>query len=301
LPAASPEPVPYAAQRPPRSEFLDVRGLRYHVRRWGDPQAPALFMVHGWMDVSASFQFLVDCLRGDRQVLAPDWRGYGLTARPGADCYWFPDYVADLDRLLDRLVPNAPVDLVGHSMGGTVATLYAGVRPQRIRRLVNMEGFGLRRSAPEDAPQRYRDWLDGLAAGKRMRDYGSRQEVADRLMRNNPRLAPERALYLAQHWAAPGSPGRFEVLGDPAHKVANPILYRVEEVLAVWRQICAPVLLVTSGDTARSHRFIHTDEYRERLLAIRNLSRTEVADAGHMLHHDQPRQVAALIETFIDG
>jgi len=76
-------------------------------------------MLHGWMDVSASFQFVVDALRRSWRVLAPDWRGYGLTDRAQADCYWFPDYLADLDQLLDALLPDEPVALVGHSMGAT--------------------------------------------------------------------------------------------------------------------------------------------------------------------------------------
>ena len=100
-------------------------------------------MVHGWMDVAASYQFVVDAFAQDHYVIAPDWRGYGLTESPPTDNYWFPDYLADLDFLLDHYSPDAPVHLVGHSMGGNVAMLYAGSRPQRIRRLVNLEGFGM--------------------------------------------------------------------------------------------------------------------------------------------------------------
>ena len=59
------------------SEFIDVRGLRYHLRRWGSPDAPTLFLLHGWMDVGASFQFLVDALAGEWYAIAPDLRGYG--------------------------------------------------------------------------------------------------------------------------------------------------------------------------------------------------------------------------------
>jgi len=72
------------------SIFVDIRGLRYHCRIWGEADRPKLFMLHGWMDVSASFQFLVDALKTDWQVIAPDWRGYGLSAWGPADCYWFP-------------------------------------------------------------------------------------------------------------------------------------------------------------------------------------------------------------------
>ena len=99
-------PIPF---KPSRSEFLSLRGLRTHVRHWGSPDAPKLFMLHGWMDISASFQFVVDCLKRDWHVIAPDWRGFGLSERVQADCYWFPDYLGDLDALLDQLAPSESI------------------------------------------------------------------------------------------------------------------------------------------------------------------------------------------------
>lgn len=292
---------PYRPRRAARSSFVDARGLRHHVRRWGDPEAPPLVMVHGWMDVSASFQFVVDAFARERNVIAPDWRGFGLSARPQADAYWFPDYLGDLDALLDALAPGAAVDLVGHSMGGNVAMIYAGVRPQRVRRLVNLEGFGMRATEPSQAPGRLREWLDELKAPARMRDYASRDEVAERLAKTNPRLASDKARWLAEHWSAPGAAGRFELLGDPAHKRVNPYLYRVDEILASWREIAAPVLLVAAAESEHWRRLSDSGEYRERLRAVPKLERATVERAGHMLHHDQPERVAALIEGFVDA
>lgn len=91
---------------PSRSDFIEVRGKRTHVLHWGRDGAPKVFMVHGWMDVGASFQFVVDYLKGDWHVIAPDWRGFGLTERNGTDTYWFPDYVADLDAILRHYQPE---------------------------------------------------------------------------------------------------------------------------------------------------------------------------------------------------
>src|SRR5688500_13434350 len=101
------------------SHFHRIHGLEYHVRTWGEASAPKLFMLHGWMDVSASFQFVVDSLAREWHVVAPGWRGFGLTewARDG---YWFPDYYADLDALFDIYAGDSPVKLVGHSMGGNI-------------------------------------------------------------------------------------------------------------------------------------------------------------------------------------
>jgi pimeloyl-ACP methyl ester carboxylesterase len=293
---------PYRPRRAARSTFVEARGLRHHVRSWGDPSAPPVVMVHGWMDVSASFQFVVDCLARDRHVLAPDWRGFGLTAGPAqADCYWFPDYLGDLDAVLEALLPDRAVDLVGHSMGGNVATIYAGVRPARIRRLVNLEGFGMRATEASQAPDRLREWLDELRTPARMRDYASHEAVAQRLTQTNPRLPADKALWLAGHWSARNDAGRYALLGDAAHKLVNPYLYRVDEIVATWRRIEAPVLLVAASDRGDWHRFVETDEYRERLRAIPKLERATVEQAGHMLHHDQPERVASLIEEFFDA
>src|SRR3954465_14543127 len=156
----------YQAKKASRSEFVPMRHLRYHVRTWGEPAAGKvpLVMVHGWMDVGASYQFVVDRFARDHYVIAPDWRGYGRTESPPTDNYWFPDYLADLDFLLDHYSPDAPVNLVGHSMGGNIAMLYAGSRPHRVRRLVNLEGFGMAATHPSQAPGRYAKWMDELKA-----------------------------------------------------------------------------------------------------------------------------------------
>ena len=214
------------------SLYFDVRGLRYHVRHWPGEAARRMVLLHGWMDVSASFQFLVDALRADWDVYAPDWRGYGLTDWGKSDCYWFPDYVADLDLLLERVQPEGTVNLVGHSLGGNVAALYAGVRPARIRRLVNLEGFGMAGTQPEQAPTRYGRWLDELHENSGFRPYPDFSALADRLQKNNPRLARDRAEFLAWHWGRETPDGRVLLRGDPAHKIVNPVLYRYEETRA---------------------------------------------------------------------
>jgi len=287
--------------KPSQSEFVPVRGLRYHCRCWGEERAPKLFMLHGWMDVSASFQFLVDALRRDWRVIAPDWRGFGLTDRAKGDSYWYPDYLADLDRLLAHFHPDSPATLIGHSMGGNVAAIYAGVRPGRVARFVNLEGFGLAGVGAEEAPGRYARWLDELQdKPPAFRDYESFDALADRLCGKNPRLRRERALFLARHWGVAKSDGRVELASDPAHKLVNPVLYRIEEAEACWRKVTAPVLWVAGAETEIPKWMKLTPE----ILAARkscfgNLTERVIADAGHMVHHDQPERLAAVIEEFL--
>jgi len=168
-----------------------------------------------------------------------------------------------------------------------------------VRRLVNLEGLGMPGTRPEQAPDRYAEWIDELKAGSRMRDYANREEVAQRLVKNNPRLRPAFALYLAEHWSLPTANGRFALAGDPAHKVVNAQLYRVDEVLACWRRITAPVLLVFADADDRWKRFRSEPDYASRVDAVRDLRLVTVPDAGHMLHHDQPERIARLVEEFL--
>ena len=266
--------------RQSESLFFELRGLRYHVRHWRGEAARRMILLHGWMDVSASFQFLVDELAPDWDVYAPDWRGYGLTSWSGADSYWFPDYIADLDQLLDRIQSDAPVNLVGHSLGGNVAALYAGIRPERIARFVNLEGFGMPATRAEQAPKRYARWMEEL--------------------RVESRLTRERADFLARHWGKDAPGGGVVLRSDPAHKLVNANLYRLDEAMACWQRATAPVLWVDAAHSeTRTRMSLGEEALAERRAAFKDLRQVTVPDAGHMLHHDQPGQVARLIADFL--
>ena len=308
----------YKEKRTSRSEFVPIRGISYHVRIWqgNNPSStlPPLILVHGWMDVAASYQFMVDALTDafatGRTIIAPDWRGFGLSksVEGGApDNYWFPDYLADLDFLLDHYVQDQKIDLVGHSMGGNVAMIYAGVRSERIHKLVNLEGFGLAPSKPAQAPNRYAKWIDELKTLNKgemdLKAYDEVSGVAKRLMKTNPRLSEDKASWLASHWAQQNAAGQWLILGEPGHKVVSANIYRVEETLEIYKRITAPVLAVEASDDSlekwNQGRYTLAD-YHERLKLIADAKVAVVADAGHMLHHDQPETLAALIEDFLD-
>ena len=298
----------YQVKNISRTSFISLRQLNYHVREWGTPrpgQLP-LFMVHGWMDVSASFQFVVDAMQQDRHIIAPDWRGFGLTDVGEVDTFWYPDYLADLDALVDHFQPEGNIDLLGHSMGGTVVSMYAGARPERIRRLINLEGFGLAATKPTQATSRYAKWLNEVKAARQgemnLRTYPDSEAVAQRLIKTNPRLSLDKAQWLAQHWAKPNSKGEWEILGHPAHKVINPYLFRVEEMLAIYQSISAPVLNVEASQNDLEKWWqgkYKLEEFHERLKHIKDIQSVTIQDAGHMMHHDQPFELAQHIEAFL--
>lgn len=285
-----------------RSQFVPLRGLRYHVRSWGDPRSPKLFLLHGWMDVSASFQFLVDALRREWCVFAPDWRGFGLTEWP-QDGYWFADYLADLDALVRRFAPDEKVDLAGHSLGGNVTLLYAGLRPERVRALVSLDGFGIPAEDDSRAAEKLTAWLDALADPPTLAPYADFAAVADRLQKNNPRLPRDRAVFLAAHWAEEQADGSVRLRADPRHKLPFPIVYRLEEAFAIWRKITAPTLWVAASESriptwlAKGPR--GEEEVARRMAHIARARLVTIANAGHMLHHDEPEAVAAALEAFL--
>lgn len=255
--------------------------------------------------MGASFQRCVDYLSVDREVIALDWRGFGGSrgSQP-VDSYSFHDYYGDLDAVIDYISPAAPIDLLGHSMGGNVVMIYAGACPTRVRRLINVEGFGLPGSAPSTAPARLAQWLLELKSPMALRSFASEQEVVDHLRLRSPLLEQEYGSWLARHWTEPGEDGRWHIAADAVHKRVNPLIYRCDEVVATWAEIQAPVLLV-EGEHA-GHGWPGNDKYprselENRLSRIRSVERVLIDRAGHMVHLDQPEALATAIEAFLSG
>lgn len=314
----------YLPAYPCASHHSTVRGWHLHWRSWGQAetgQSP-LFLLHGWMDVGASWQFVVDALRASGYsgyIIAPDWRGFGnshSSANTAPDTFYFPDYLADLDALIPQVLQHcglptdSPIILAGHSMGAHAALLYSAARPQRVHRLINMEGFGAPPAPASAAPKRYTQWLDelhALRAGKLdLAGYNSQDAVAQRLLKTNPRIAPEHAYWLAGQWAAPEAQaqGRWQILGAAAHKIINPVLFRVEEVQACYAAIACPVLTLLAEEN-RLHEWqggnYSLADYLQRLGHIANNRSITIDNAGHMLHHDQPKAVAQAVLAFLQA
>jgi pimeloyl-ACP methyl ester carboxylesterase len=286
--------------RLPRLTRHALRDVELAVWSLGDPAKPPLVLLHGWGDTGASFQFIAPFLSDHFHLIAPDLRGFGHSSAPLGD-YWFPDYLADLDVLLQQLCGDRQCDLVGHSMGGNIAGLYAGIRPARIRRLALLEGFGLDANPPATAPGRYRAWLDAQPGMPRLREFPSRSALREHLRRLAPFAAEETLEALCPLWAEPGEEGRWRLRMDPRHRRPNPVLYRRAEAIACWQEIRAQVLLVVGDRSDWPRHFVNLDPVSA-LTAILPSARVEtIEQAGHMLHWDQPERLGRLLgEFFID-
>jgi pimeloyl-ACP methyl ester carboxylesterase len=285
----------YAPLRVPRHEELSLRGLRHRLTWWGERSETPVVLLHGYLDCGATWQFLVDSLPPSWSLVALDWRGFGHSEwAPGG--YWFPDYFADLEALLDVLVPHAQARVIGHSMGANIAKLYGGMRPKRLAWLANLEGLGLPRTEAQDAPVRYAQWLDELRQPSRRSRYSSAAQLAGVLRSRNPRLTPERAEFIARAWTRPTGhadpDGEVELLFDPRHRLVNPVLYRREEAEACWARFEAPMLLFTgeeSGHRSEPAGYATGEEFRA---LFRNLRIVTVPGVGHMMHHEDPATLA---------
>ncbi len=282
-------------------ERLALGEMSLNVRHWGVPDAPLLFMLHGWMDCSITFQFVADRLASSFHIIAPDLRGYGQSTWLGRP-YAFVDHYADLDALLSHYAPRRPVMLAGHSMGANIACNYAAARPERVERLALMDFLG-RTPAPDiGASDQLRTWLMAGAEVPAARPYPDVDAFAARLRKTNPRLDQARAHFLARHLTVPLEEGRVAMACDPWHRLPAPYVYHLEDWYSAWRKLRSPVLLLVADEgEVRAQLGTSDPEYLRRLACFERLSVVEVSGSGHNIQHDGPERVAAELNAFFSA
>lgn len=279
------------------TQQVDIRGLNHTIHTWGKPTNPSLFLLHGWMDNGQTFQFLADSLADNWYLISPDLRGFGTTAQTPYG-YWFPDYLADFEALLNIYAPKQTARIVGHSMGGNIACLYAGIRPNRISHLVSLESVGLPNAEPSLAPERYADWLNQWQTVARFSEH-TIDQLTSRVLSLGPHMSHSQARFIAETWSTPAIEDKRTLLSDPRHKYLNPTLYRREEARSCWRQIEAKAMLITGSESNISCSPELQNCQRDFKECIPPLIEKRIPDADHMVHWDQPKRVADSIESFL--
>jgi pimeloyl-ACP methyl ester carboxylesterase len=263
----------------------------------GRPVAPKVFLLHGFLDVSATWQPVAAGLLPKFQVLCPDFRGFGATEWP-QDGYWFPDYLGDLEVVVDHYSPGEPILLVGHSMGAQIASLYAGLRPDRVGKLACLDGLFLPDTDPSVTVKRFRGWLDELKDLPKEKAYASFDELASRIAKWHPELDAAGAAFVARCWGREDGHGRVTLCADPKHRLRGPGLYRAEESMAVWREITAPTLFLDAGKS-QFGKAITPEETKRRRECFRSYRAEVIADGTHMLHFSAPAATARAILAFL--
>ncbi len=280
----------------PRSFRARGNGLTLRVLEWGAGERTVV-LLHGFLDAAGTWDLCAPRIAATgRRVLAVDLRGFGESDRvSGGGYYHFPDYVADVARVLAEHA-GGPVDLVGHSMGGTVATLFAGARPEAVRTLALLEGMGPPDHPPEAGPQRMRRWLEGLdgqAARKADRPMTEAEALA-RLRANHPRVPAEVLASRLPHLARATPEGllwRF----DPLHRTTAPVPFFTSVFTAYARQIPCPVLYVSGGPLG-----YRVPDEADRLAAFARATHVDLPGGGHMMHWTRPEELVRALVAFLD-
>ncbi len=279
--------------------YVTANGLQHHVLcHEGDP-AKTVVLLHGYLDLARSFAPLIEALGGDGcRVFSPDFRGHGDTDRaPRGSYYHFMDYVADLDALFDALgVEKAHV--VAHSMGGSVATRYAGARPERVRSLVLLEGVGMPGMPADVSVDRTVQWLDQLKKlrTRAPRTMASLDEVVSRMRVSHPSVGEETLRAVAEWSARQRDDGRWEFRFDPLHQTTSPMRFDGEAHEAYIDRVTCPVLIVDGGEDMSAW-----PDYDTRAARYRGARRVQISGAGHMMHWTRPEETARVVREGIAG
>lgn len=284
-----------------RSQKLDIRGLQTHVQEWGEPGLPKLFMLHGWMDCGATYKYMMPYLEEHYHVIAPDLRGFGETEHD-PNGYWFPDYIADLEVLLDHYAPSGKVNLVGHSMGGNIVLMYAGIRPDRVARVLSLEGLGLPTSQPVDAVVKYQQWMREVLSSQPSKIYLSANMLKHSIFKGNPTLPDHIIEDLADLWGRPfGDDGAYVLKHDHKHRNTNPIRYNADDALEIWKSVRAKAGIVMANDSRHYHGFKASGRLDEAktALGVAPDNYYIVENSNHMLHMEQSEQTAQHVLHFL--
>jgi pimeloyl-ACP methyl ester carboxylesterase len=284
----------------PASSYYVSQRLRLHFVDWGNETKPPLLLIHGGKDHARSWDFVARALRGDYHVIVPDLRGHGDSAWAQGSTYTLPEYVLDVAQLIEVL-GIAPVSIIGHSMGAAVSLYYTGVYPEKVRKLVAIEGMG----APPELRVLSQDrelwemtttWIDAVRSGARRqpRRYVTIDEAAARMQQENPNLTADQAHHLTAHGVARNEDGSFSWKFDNASRPLFPQRLAPGMLERLWQRIACPTLLVHGrdgwhGDPAKDGRAAHIAKSRV----------LEVPHAGHWVHHDQLDPFVAAVRAFL--
>jgi pimeloyl-ACP methyl ester carboxylesterase len=269
----------------PTSRYFFSQRLKLHYVDWGTTGKPPLLLVHGGRDHCRSWDWVAADLRRSFHTIAPDLRGHGDSAWAIGSTYSMIDYVLDLAALLKTL-DLFPITIIAHSLGARVALQYAGLYPDRMAKLVAIEGLGPPQglTKPPSAVARMLQWVREMQALARRhpKPYGSIDEAVARMREANPNLSAEQARHLTVSGIIRHEDGTYSWKFDNFVRAVSPYLFNLEEAREIWSQITCPVLLVRGSDSWAADPVIEGSA-----AAFRSPRVMTVDGAGHWVHHDR--------------
>lgn len=282
----------------PISQFYYSHRLKLHFWDWGNQGKPNLILVHGGMDHARSWDRIAEAFRSDFRVLAPDLRGHGDSGWAHGAMYSIAEYVLDISALVD-IVGNSPVHFIGHSLGAAIVLQYAGVYPERVKKLVAIEGIapppGI--ETPRPAHVRLREWIEAMRDYEKRvpHQYPSLEAAYERMHKANPFLSDEMARHLTLFGSNWNADGTLIWKFDNYVRAFSPYGFNMDDATDIWNQIACPVLLFRGLDSWTE------DPYEKgRIHAISDHRLINVPRAGHWVHHDQPETFIRETRSFFD-
>jgi pimeloyl-ACP methyl ester carboxylesterase len=284
----------------PTSQFYFSQRLRLHYVDWGNEAAPPLLLIHGGRDHCRNWDWVAERLRGRYHIVAPDLRGHGDSDH-AAGGYSEINYVYDIAQLVLQK-RMAPVTIIAHSLGGSIALLYAGLFPETVKKIVAIEGLGpspnmLAKMRAIPFADRLRKWIDEKReyAGRTPRRYATLEDAIARMTEENKHLTPQQARHLTIHGAIQNEDGTYSWKFDPAVRMGGgPTGLPPEAQREIWERITVPTLLIRgteswASDPVKDGRIRHFQDARL----------VNIEGAGHWSHHDRFEEWMQAVETFL--
>ncbi len=284
----------------PSSHFYISQRLKLHYLDWGNQDKPLLLLVHGQRDHAHSWDWVARRLRSDFHVVAPDLRGHGDSAWAIGGNYAITDFVLDIAQLLEA-IDKWPATIVSHSMGAGISLLYTGLFPERVQKIVAIEGLGpsperLAELQATPTHERVRTWIERMQKlpARHPKRYESIDAAADRMQEVNTFLSEQQARHLTVHGVARNEDGSYSWKFDNYVRTSAPYRFDDKEMKDLWGRITCPVLLIRGSDSWASDPSIDG-----RLKSFANVQFQNFEDAGHWVHHDQLEAFLDLVQPFV--
>jgi pimeloyl-ACP methyl ester carboxylesterase len=280
----------------PRSEYYESQRVRLHYAVWGDPGdgKPPLLLIHGGQDHCRNWDFVAEQLAGRYTIYAPDLRGHGDSGWSIGGMYSIPEFTLDVATLANRI--PGKLTIIGHSLGGAIALQYAGTVPDRVGKLVSVEGWGPPLTEHRPAHARMRDWIGQMHDIEQRvpRRYTSIEDATKRMLEANPHLTPDMARHLTVHGSRQNEDGTYSWKFDNYVRIRSPYEFNLDDALIIWSQITAPTLLIKGSES-----WAVDPEKTARADVIRDHRSVIIEKAGHWVHHDRLDVFMRHVEDFL--
>ena len=291
--------MPLSIPGPTSHSYFSQR-LRLHYVDWGNEEAPPLLLIHGGRDHCRNWDWVAEELRAEYHVIAPDLRGHGDSQWMIGGTYSQAEFTYDIAQLIHQM-DLAPLTIIGHSMGSGIGLRFTGLYPDKVKKIVGIEGLGgapqcARERAEKNTHERFAEWIDDMRAlaARVPHRYATFDEALDRMQDTNKHLNPDQARHLTMHGINQNEDGTYSWKFDNYVRAFTPFGIDEAETKSLWERITCPALLIRGGDSwAKDPYSLGIPDH------FKNAQFVTIEGAGHWVHHDKLDEFLKLVRDFL--